>query len=159
MMELSANEIATLFLKAARGGSVPLGYCEDLAAAAAYLDLDALTRCPILDSAAVNLPTALDLVLAGRGPREVVTEDAMIKAYVALYETRLAKTVHWQANETGAVFEKFHHALPVAHAPLGRRAMPSELMKHLEGLAGKTLVPETETSRAGGAGAGLTDND
>ncbi|MCF2905229.1 DUF3726 domain-containing protein [Octadecabacter sp. CECT 8868] len=158
-MELSANEITTLFLKAARGGSVPLGYCEDLAEAAQFMNLDVLTRCPILDSAAMNVPVALDLVLAGRGPRTVVAEHAVIQAYVTAYETRLAKTLHWQVTETGAAFERFHHALPASHAPLGRRRMPEELLKHLESLAAKILVPETESSRAGGAGAGLTDND
>jgi len=44
-------------------------------------------------------------------------------------------------------------------APAGPFEVNDALWARLGALAEKTFVPETDASRAGGAGAGLTDND
>ena len=158
--EKSANEIEALVLKAARGGGLSLGLAEDLAMATAFLDLDQLTICPChKGGAATAIPTAFDLVAAGDGPQTVVAERATVDAYVASVEHHTGQTLVWDATSTGAVFRRFERAKPVVHSSKGRRVIPAALNDHLTDMAAKTLVPETESSRIGGAGAGLTDND
>ena len=159
-LEKSANEIEALVLKAARGGGLSLGLAEDLAMATAFLDLDQLTICPChKGGAATAIPTAFDLVAAGDGPQTVVAERATVDAYVASVEHHTGQTLVWDATSTGAVFRRFEPSKPVARTIKGRRVIPAALTDHLPDMAAKTLVPETESSRIGGAGAGLTDND
>lgn len=156
--EKSANEIEGLVLKAARGGGLPLGHAEDLASAAAYLDLDGLTECPVKTGAALALPLALDAIMLGKGPQEVPCEAVVMTAYAKAAEAVMGRTLKWQETRDGVVIEAFT-APCGAPDPLGRRDVPEALLTHLEELAAKTLVPETEASREAGAGAGLTDND
>lgn len=159
-MEYSGNEIETLVLKAARGGGIPTGHAEDLAAAAPFLDLDLMRQCPCKDGGAIMIvPRAIDLVAAGQGPQSVVAEKNVIEAYVAAAQLQFGQTLVWQETADGAVFEHFDPTPPELDAPLGRRAIPDVLLAHLKDMGAKLLVPETEASRAGGAGAGLTDND
>lgn len=160
-VDLSANEIAMLVLKAARGGGIPLGHAEDLAAVTSYLDFDRLATCPCTGDAAgaLTIPIAFDLVAAGHGPQTVVADHGVIAAYVAVAETTFGKTLGWRATPQGAVFEGFVDAPPTPPLDLGRRVVPASLVDHLTDMAAKILVPETEASRAAGAGAGLTDND
>lgn len=158
--EKSANEIEALVLKAARGGGLPLGLAEDLAMAAAYLNLDRLTACPCSNGgAAFAIPRALDAVAAGNGPKTVEADAALIEAYVANAEVHFGRPLVWEATSNGARFHQFEERATAEHAPLGRRIIPQDLSTHLHDLAVQTHVPETESSRAGGAGAGLTDND
>ena len=158
--EKSANEIEGLVLKAARGGGLPLGLAEDLAMASAYLDLDKLTVCPCSrGNAALAIPQALDAVAAGNVPNTVEADAALIAAYVASAEVHSGKALVWEQTSSGAVFHRFDERTPDEHTPLGRRSVSHDLITHLHDLAIKTHVPETESSRAGGAGAGLTDND
>jgi hypothetical protein len=158
--EKSANEIEALVLKAARGGGLSLGLAEDLAKATAFLDLDQLAICPCYKGgAAIAIPTALDLVAAGDGPQTVVADRATVDAYVASIEHHTGQTLIWDATSTGAVFQRFERTKSVVHSSKGRRVIPAALNGHLTDMAAKTLVPETESSRIGGAGAGLTDND
>jgi hypothetical protein len=159
-LEKSANEIEALVLKAARGGGLSLGLAEDLAMATAFLDLDQLAICPCHKSgAATVIPTALDRVAAGEGAQTVVADRATLDAYVASIEHDTGQTLVWNATPTGAVFQRFEPSKPVARTIKGRRVIPAALNDHLTDMAAKTLVPETESSRIGGAGAGLTDND
>ena len=158
--EKSANEIEGLVLKAARGGGLPLGLAEDLAMATAYLDLDKLTACPCSNGgAAFAVPQALDAVATGAGSKTVEADLALIAAYVANAELHSGKTLIWEPTSSGAIFHRFEDHANAGNTPLGRRTVPQELLTHLHDLAAKTHVPETESSRAGGAGAGLTDND
>lgn len=156
--EKSANEIEGLVLKAARGGGLPLGHAEDLASAAAYLDLDGLTECPVKTGAALALPLALDAIMLGKGPQEVPCEAVVMTAYAKAAEAVMGRTLKWRETRDGVVIEAFT-APCGASDPLGRRDVSEALLTHLEELAAKTLVPETEASREAGAGAGLTDND
>ncbi len=158
--EKSANEIEALVLKAARGGGLPLGLAEDLAVATAFLDLSQLSQCPCHDGgAATTIPTALDLVAAGSGPQTVTADAALIAAYVALAQHQNGQMLVWDATETGAVFHRFEPAEAPANQRVGRQVLSAALDAHLIDMASKTMVPETESSRLGGAGAGLTDND
>lgn len=160
-VEKSANEIETLVLKAARGGGLALGLAEDLAAAAAYLDLDDLTTCPCVGdrSAAHQISTALDLLAAGAGPQVVLADRALIEAYVAGFEAQMGQRVEWSAQDDGAVFHAVAPTTGVVPKRLGRRNISVKLATHLTDMAAKLLVPETDASRRAGAGAGLTDND
>jgi len=160
-MDVSANEVETLIVKAARGGGLPLGCAEDLATAARYLDLAALGKCPCSGDPpmAMAIQTALDFVMAGEGPKTVRADAALITAFVAAAQTAWQKHLIWTSTDTGAVFERFEERAPEHQPPLGRRAIPADLAAHLKDMASKLLVPESEASRLGGAGAGLTDND
>lgn len=154
----SANEIEALVLKAARGGGVPLGHAEDLAAASGYLDLDALTVCPCKEGdGALEIPRAIDSVLAGIGPQMVVAQGGVVAAYCAAVTAQTGEPLDWAETPDGIVIERSEKGdLP---KPLGRRVIPQALADHLAEMAAKTLVPESEASRQAGAGAGLTDND
>jgi len=159
-MDYSANEIEGLVLKAARGGGVPTGLGEDLAAAAAFLDLQQLSKCPCSDGGAVaTLPSAIDLVIAGQGPQTVTADHAVIEAYIAVRELQRGQTIIWQRTHDGGVIERVDPSLPNDHTALGRRGIPDALLAHLKEMSSKMLVPETDESRLAGAGAGLTDND
>ncbi len=159
--ELSENEIETSVLKAARGGGLPLGHAEDLAAASRYMDMEALRCCPCSGDhvAAMDVPFALDRVAVGQGPVRVVGDVSVIKAYVAAIEAAIGTSLIWETTKTGAVFHEFRGEAPSEHVTLGRRFLPDAVLEHLKEMAAKTLVPETDASRAAGAGAGLTDND
>jgi len=158
--EMSANEVEALVLKAGRGGGLALGYAEDLSAATAYLDLAALTQCPCHAGAAQALPAALDLVAAGEGPQTVTADAALIAAYVAVAQQQYGRLT-WNPTPTGAEFIAFDANTAPTSTPerMGRRVLSPDLLAHLTDLYQKILVPETEASRAAGAGAGLNDND
>ena len=158
--EKSANEIETLVLKAARGGGLSLGLAEELAMATAFLDLDQLAVCPChTGGSATVIPTALDFVAAGDGPKTVSADHALIAAYVASIEHHTGQTLVWDITATGAIFRRFEPIKPAVQSPKGRRILPSVLNDHRSDMAKKILVPETENSHIFGAGAGLMDND
>lgn len=161
MSDLSSNEVEMLILKAARGGGMALGYAEDLAATAPFLDLDSLGGCPCARevSGVARVQTALDLVLAGEVPQTIEADGALISAMVTAAQIAWQKRLIWCATATGAVFERFEEGPFEVPEPQGRRALPPTLEGHLRDMAAKLLVPETEASRSAGAGAGLTDND
>ena len=159
MSDFSANEIEGLVLKAARGGGLPTGLGEDLAAAAAFLNLDRLETCPCSSGAVASIPSALDLVIAGQGPQTVVADPFVIEAYIAVIEAQIGQTVIWVRTPDGGVFERLDPAVLPDPTPLGRRDIPEPLLIHLKEMGAKMLVPETDASRLAGAGAGLNDND
>lgn len=160
-VEKSANEVETLVLKAARGGGLPIGLAEDLAAAARYLDLDALTVCPChgTNPPAAHIPSALDHVVAGADAITVSGDRALIAAYVAALKAQTGHAVTLEDGENGVTIRRAADPQGPPPHPLGRRMLGQDLAAHLDDMASKTLVPETESSRLGGAGAGLTDND
>lgn len=157
-MTLSRNEVQALVFKAARGGGLPLGYAEDLAAAAGFLDFTKLTRCPCQGAAQV-IPVALDLVLTGEGPQVVQAEPAVIAAYVAAAEAAHGRRLEVEDTAGGVVLHGFGAEVSRPQAATLRCHLPDALLAHLHEMAARTLVPDTESSRRVGAGAGLTDND
>ena len=156
-MEMSANEVEMLVLKAARGGGCPMGLAEDLAAAVAYVDLNALQVCPCDSGAVRAVPAALDDVLADGQAQTVAAERSLVQAYVAALAGQTGLAV--EGGEVGPVTVRPVSGTGDAPAALGRRILRADLLAHLQDMAARTLVPETESSRAAGAGAGLTDND
>ena len=159
---LSANEIEMLILKAARGGGLPLGHAEDLSKAAAFLDLDALTTCPCSGQtvAAIDLPLALDRVLAGLGPQTVQAERQLAAAYCAVVAAQSGFQIETANTDDGTrVKLTLSDSDAGQRVPKGRRSIDSALADHLAEMSSRILVPETAASRAAGAGAGLTDND
>lgn len=159
--DTSANEVETLVLKAARGGGLALGYAEDLAAAVRFLDLDTLTKCPCAGerSDVAVVQCALDRVVSGEGAQKVDADLALIVAMIAASEIAWGKRLIWSETATGAVFERFDDGPADLPTAFGRRAVSDALGDHLRAMAAKLLVPETDASRAAGAGAGLSDND
>ncbi|MBT8410178.1 MAG: DUF3726 domain-containing protein [Octadecabacter sp.] len=157
-MTLSRNEVQALVFKAARGGGLPLGYAEDLAVVAAYLDFAGLSRCPC-QGPAQAIPVALDLVLTGERPQVVQAEPAVIAAYVAAAEAAYGRRLDVEDRADGAVLRGFSGAAGRPQTAAPRCDLPDALLAHLHDMAARTLVPETESSRQSGAGAGLSDND
>lgn len=157
---LSANEIETLVLKAVRGGGVPLGHAEDLASAARFLDLDSLEHCPCRgpDAPVMALPRALDKVRIGDVPQVVEAGPALAAAYFAAFEDVTGQAVAWHEDGAHVVMTGMKDT-DGPPSPLGRRSVPDDIFQHLTDQAALTLVPESEASRAVGAGAGLNDND
>lgn len=158
LMIKTGNEIEVLFLKAARGGGLPLGAAEDLCAAARYLDLNAVRCCPVECGLALAVPAALDQVIAGHGPQEVSGDAAVIAAFLAAAEAAYGRAITVEPAPDGVVIHGLAEA-KAAEPALSRREVPEALLTHLEEMAARLLVPETDASRAAGAGAGLTDND
>tara|TARA_R110002051_G_scaffold93824_2_gene163613 strand:+ start:31960 stop:32469 length:510 start_codon:yes stop_codon:yes gene_type:complete len=169
-----------MVLKAARGAGVPLGHCEDLAAAAGYIaatDPEALSIFGTLlgashgaltcvsqrdsltipaGSIAVAGPLAVDAI--GAGFREVRLSDASAPTIVfALFAVQGIAVVH-HFDGADLVVAKTSDAPPPV--PLAGPAVVSEqLWQTLGYFAAKTYVPASDASRIAGAGAGLTDND
>lgn len=169
-IDISANELEALVLKAARGGGCPAGLAEDLSAAMAFVDLEDLTCCPCDTGAVSRVPAALDAVQAHGAAQVVRADDALVRGYVQAAAQTDGALFQCEAVADGVMIR---HADPATDgqsaqspqspmspsAPLGRRKITPELLAHLQDMTAKTFVPETEASRAAGAGAGLTDND
>lgn len=161
MAERSANEIAMLIARAVRGGGLPSGIAEELALAADYLELPAISACPFRGSAPdiLAICAALDRGQAGERVSEIVGDHAVISAMIKAREVQMEQRLTTEESATGLVLSGGNASEYVPHAKLGRRKVPPALLAHLEDLAAQTLVPESEASRLSGAGAGLTDND
>ncbi|WP_300032063.1 hypothetical protein [uncultured Roseobacter sp.] len=159
----SAAEILALAGKAARGAGAPAGQAARFGRAAAHhlmaghrpddLDraLDALPGGPV-----IHLPAALDEVMAGDST--VITSDApgnLVHSYVAVLP--FASRARAQGPDTWQIDVDLSQPSP--RIPPRRIAGAQALVEKMTELAARTFVPETEASRAAGAGAGLTDND
>ena len=160
----SANEIAALAAKAARGAGAPPAQAAAFGQAttchlAAGRDpgllaqaLDALPLGPI-----AILPGALMRVL------ESATEDSATGTLPATGLTQSyaeAQPFAQVCTSTGQGFEiTFTLTEPADRPKPARLELPKDLAKKMQSLAARTYVPETEASRLSGAGAGLTDND
>mgnify|MGYP003671875603 FL=1 len=170
-MMRSLNEVQGMVLKAARGAGVPLGHCEDISAAMPdYIalggDMSALVAAlqrphePWTDSGGTVMagPTAIDLARAGQGAQRINRADLPL----------LLLALVSRANRFGAglICDVQGDCVVIAAGqgasvdlPAGPVDIDGGAWAGLAALAALTLVPETETSRAAGAGAGLTDND
>ena len=160
-MTRSANEVMTLAAKAARGGGAPPAQAVDFGLAclrhlgagrdpaALHAALDALPAGPILD-----LPLAFRRAVEGDGHAHVARHGGLARSYTEALP--FAHAVSETADGLGVAIDT---ATPSALPPPGRCALPPVLVRAFEDLAALTYVPETEVSRATGAGAGVTDND
>lgn len=172
-MSYSANEIAGLSQKAARGAGFPPGQAEIFGrAAAVHLGSggapEALTAALARpgDSPILRLPLMMDDILRGlalAGPTITLTlqkgDEALAPAYARLLQIRLSECRIAakgdglpQISLTGDPSTRQKLALPP------RISASTELIDKLTRLAAATYVPASAASRAG-AGAGNIDND
>jgi hypothetical protein len=170
---LSLNEVQSTVLKAARGAGLPLGQAEDLARVAAYLmgirgDAGVITRAlqePITDvqatwqdshvtvsgSAAMVAPVICDAFRMGSASATFAQVDH--SAYIGAALAVEGVPLWWEGC---TIRRGDSEVLPAKAGPV---AVPQKDWDIWLALAAKTYVPESETSRRAGAGAGLTDND
>ncbi len=166
-MSWSAAEVLALATKAARGGGAPPAQAARFGQVAALhlmagrdpallqAALEALPGGPILDLA-LAVDRAVSEAARGRpGRLTVVPRNALLDSYIdALpYAARIE-----QGAAEGLVLQVDVNQ-PRARAIPRRIEGCATLLARMEALAARTYVPESEASRAKGAGAGLTDND
>lgn len=161
----SANEVANLAAKAARGAGAPpaqaamfgqAALCH-LVAARDFMvliaALDALPEGPILDH-----PLLLFKRIEATQEADVIfhhTAFALLQSYIEA-QPYLSEI---KPQSDGQIEIRLNLHTPKRRVLLPRITLPSPLEKKLQLLAAKTLVPDTAASRLSGAGAGLTDND
>lgn len=159
-MSFSANEVTALATKAARGAGADMGQAAAFGAACAgHLAAD---RDPAQISAALDaLPAGpihhgpLVCRQAARGADTVTLRANMPVDLARSYLETLPKPVTCTLlSSTGD-----SHPASSGAEKASRIDLPRDLLTHLNRLAQETYVPNTEASRAAGAGAGLTDND
>ncbi|QUJ75356.1 hypothetical protein KDD17_10170 [Sulfitobacter albidus] len=162
-MSRSANEVMTLAAKAARGSGAPPAQAADfgqaavLHLAAGRAETDLLQAMGLLPGGPIM---AFPLELQKLSER---ARDGIARGEVdALGLPDLLKS-YAEAMACAATFAQGTLTVDLG-TPQPRRAVtrmtPSEaLLDDWAVLAARLLVPETESSRARGAGAGLTDND
>ena len=163
----SVTEIAALAGKAARGAGAPPAQAARFGAVvAAHLAneksaedlMRALNALP--SGEIVALPLALDAALAslatgGPAVLELVSNTSLLESYVG----QLPFAAHVSETPDGRVCLHADLTKPRAATAPGRVSGCDDLVARMETLAERTFVPETEASRAAGAGAGLSDND
>ncbi|WP_293449105.1 DUF3726 domain-containing protein [Planktotalea sp.] len=144
----SANEIAGMVLKAARGAGMPLGCAEELSRAAPNLAArDALAIVPKLLALDFAAPAYVENAISGGHPVHAII--AWRDFCASGLEVRLETAV--PPDLLGAMQTATPQAGPFDIAP--------DIWDKLQSFAERTFVPETDASRLAGAGAGLTDND
>ena len=165
-MMRSLNEISGMVLKAARGAGVPLGHCEDLAAAAGYIaatDPGALGVFATILGASHDVPTCTshgDTTTISTGSVAMAGRLCNVSAptlVFALFAVRRCAVAH-RFDGTDLIVTKTPGAAPPAPI-VGPAVVSGQLWQILADFAAKTYVPASEVSRMAGAGAGLTDND
>ena len=178
-MKRSLNEISGMVLKAARGAGVPLGYCEDLAAAAGYMAATDAASLMCLREVLIDAPITPVIQKTGtsiRIEKGAICETAPLCADALRTDVTEVTVVNCAAPQLVfalcavagvGVVHQFNGTdlilTPASDAPAMPRAgsvtVSDQLWVFLSDLAAKTYVPATEASRLAGAGAGLTDND
>jgi len=167
-MICSANEVMTLAAKAARGAGAPSAQASRFGEAAlchfvANRDpqplkqaLDDLPMGAILD-----LPVYL-MSCAEAATNGVFEGISLRHKDAALFDSYLDALPYGSDSrliEGGGVRFRLFFNQPQRPVPPARVDLPDPLARHLQSLAARILVPESDASRRSGAGAGLTDND
>lgn len=142
-MRRSRAELAAQLMRAARGAGLPLALAEDLYTAAPFLDAGGIAW------------IAEDLAAGGPGLAQMVVRLDAAETGGAIEPSGPSAAV---AAGRGWVLEE-GRKVDGQPAPLGPLDIPDALWSALDGFAARTYVPETESSRAQGAGAGDIDND
>jgi hypothetical protein len=159
----SVNEVTGLAAKAARGAGAPPAQAAQFGAAAAVFlqrggDPHSLT------AALAALPAgpvmALPVALARLAETQTdgsaqgvlgVDHDELFYSYIA------ALPCHARITQDGVVRLDLNR--PAPRGAGGRIDLPDDVIAAWSILAARILVPDTASSRASGAGAGLSDND
>lgn len=173
-MMRALNEVGAIVHKAALGAGVPVGQADDLARTAVHMAGHGESLKPIVD-ALTEPQEAIDVAWGGdrlviKAGHAAMTAPIVKDGFATgVRKVRLCRAGHLplviamlaEAGVTvqaeGTLIEKTGFAAP--EPVMGPVDVPAEIWNTFETLAAKTYVPATETSRAGGAGAGLTDND
>ena len=143
-----------MLAKSSRGAGLPLGVCEELSAAAPWMDKAALTLVASLlasrEGQAAIIETCCDL-------------DALVSTQRISSKSEAGPLATALAAARGMGVAAVGHELQVQHAPPSPSAGPLFVgrasWEKLEGFAANTYVPASEGSRDRGAGAGEIDND
>lgn len=162
----SANEVMVLAAKAARGAGAPPAQAGDFGRAIVHhlkagrapsdisAALEALPNGPIM-----ALPIAFARVIERGGAAAHGRIDAQGWVLLAQsYADALPYAVQLEVAEDALTLTADLQR-PASKSPLGRFTLPEPLLAQMNGFAARILVPESESSRSAGAGAGLTDND
>ena len=170
----SLNEISAIVYKAARGAGIPLGQAEDLGRVAAYLagtggDVRLIGTALNEPQTPVDVQWASDAIDVRSGPVALIgpivrdalhmgVERAMLvdsehAALVTVFVVQSGVPVVCQGNTL------MRNEKAQRKTPQGPVDIPKAVWREWAQFAARTYVPESDTSRAIGAGAGLTDND
>ncbi|WP_300435971.1 hypothetical protein [uncultured Mameliella sp.] len=173
-MSYSANEIAALAQKAARGAGFPPQQAQVFGAATvqflagggeAQALLDALAD--PADSPILRLPLLVEDIQRAvglAGPQITLTlqpgDEALAPAYARLAAVPITRTEVGQSEDGLPQLCLETDPNRDRAAPLPPRIEASApLVDHLSILAARTYVPASDSSRSAGAGAGDIDND
>lgn len=160
----SKAEIEALAGKAARGAGAPPAQAARFGVAAAHhlvsgRDAESLERAlaDATNGPILAYPLALDAVLAdgGCGALDDVGETPLLLSYIEV----LPFAARLTSDGSGSLWLEVDLACPRKTLPIARITGCDALVAQMQALAARTLVPESEQSRAAGAGAGLVDND
>ena len=175
-MSYSVGEIGSLCLRAVRGAGHPWGIAEEASWAVRWLIRAGLPGADALADAleAADLSSLTNGIAAAdlaNKPAKLCPADAMLtlpflarlapQGQALCYgspDFRIART----ACDLTLPDRELELGQPVAEWPavLNSRAdVSGDVYARLQVFAARTYAPETEASRARGAGAGLTDND
>jgi hypothetical protein len=166
-MNWSVAEICALATKAARGAGAPAAQAERFGRAACLhlmnerdadalaAALDALPGGPIL-----AIPRAIDGALARLGQSNLCTlgplaQDDLLRSYVEA----LPFAAHLESGRDDELVLCVDVTQPQPKTMPRRISRCQELLCHMQKLAERTFVPDSDTSRQSGAGAGTSDND
>lgn len=173
-MSFSANEIASLAHKAARGAGFPPRQADVFGAAAVHHlaaggTPSALRRALAdpTDSPILRLPLLTEDILRAlslSGPEVTLTlqpgDEALALAYTALMHIHIERAVVDRPEGAPPRLTLCADLDSPTRTRLPARIdAPADLIEHLSGLAAKTLVAPSVASRNAGAGAGNIDND
>lgn len=164
----SANEVQNLIAKAARGAGAPAAQAAEFGRAAVFhlkagrveddlwRAIEALPSGPI-----IALPLALTRLIEKAQDGQIA--EGLLRCdpapLLALsYAEALPMKNSAKAVETGASVS-IETTVPAPRAAVERLTLSESFVAFLNDNLAKTLVPDTAASRAGGAGAGLSDND
>ncbi|SEV92595.1 hypothetical protein SAMN04488515_0260 [Cognatiyoonia koreensis] len=174
-MILSRNEVGATLFKAARGQGMPLGHADVFVAAAvrALADKEGVSeqittalRGPHLapdfraSRVAMAGPVAIDALMCGENAilLECVDAPSVLFAMVENSILMSGLQVEIEVDEARIVLRQVTEAAarPITPGPI---KVPDTDWDLWQRWAALTYVPESDASRIGGAGAGLTDND
>ncbi len=173
-MMRALSEVGAIVHKAALGAGIPVGQADDLARTAVHMAGHREALKPIVDALiepqeAVDVAWGSDRLVIKAGHAAMTAPIVKDGFATGVRKVRLCRPSHLslviamlaeagvQVQADGTLIEKIGFATP--DPVMGPVDVPAEIWNAFATLAAKTYVPASDTSRAGGAGAGLTDND
>ena len=169
-MIVSSNELQMLVLKACRGVGVPMGQAQEVAVALAESPqaLGALLPHLALPMKSAKFDFSDGLTVQGAALLRDFSACADAAALgvkpVRLCGLAACDLAHALARSRGLSIEAdgadvVFTGSEAARPEVSRGVVAPEIWQWLSSFAALTYVPETDASRLGGAGAGLSDND